>query len=185
MCRKPTPTRRKAYVCNNHGFIKGQELSDWLVFQFPRRTYGLTHVLCLVWVLRHTLVLWYDYLVELLVCLHVEFGSWITKRSWRNIAPVQKEFLYLSRKGHGRWNLEAPDLAGSSANARKDIIDGISCSRSRRGQIAKCVRALHWACVERAWSVIRMSTAATHDGVSIRISCSWFASTSNLGRRHS
>ena len=39
-CRKPTTPRRKAYVWNNQGFSRGQELSDWLGFQ-PRRTKGL------------------------------------------------------------------------------------------------------------------------------------------------
>ena len=28
VCRKPTPPRRKAQVCNNRGFSRGQELSD-------------------------------------------------------------------------------------------------------------------------------------------------------------
>ena len=58
---------------------------------------------------------------------------------------------------------------------------------STRGQIAKCLTTLRWACVERAWPWIRTSTAATNDGVNIRRSrCNgWFASTSNLGRRYS
>ena len=47
--------------------------------------------------------------------------------------------MYTCRDGHERWNLEEPDLEDSSANARKDVIDGINSSRSRRGQIAKCV----------------------------------------------
>ena len=57
--------------------------------------------------------------------------------------PVVKEAVYPYRKGHRhrRWNLEAPDLEESSANARKDVFNGINSSRSR-GQIAKFVRAL-------------------------------------------
>ena len=46
----------------------------------------------------------------------------------------------------GTWK----HLEGSSANARKDVVDGINSSRARREQVEKCVRALRWACVERA-----------------------------------
>ena len=99
------------------------------------------------------------------------------------ILPRRKISLCtLIGKGMGVGTWKRPEE--SSANAGKDVIDGNS-SRTIRGQIAKCVRALRWACVERAWPLIRTPTAATHDGVSIRTSCCWFASTSNLGRRHS
>ena len=56
--------------------------------------------------------------------------------------PAVKEVCVPLWEGHGRWNLEALDLEKSSTNARKDVIDGINSSRSRRGQITKCVRAL-------------------------------------------
>ena len=80
--------------------------------------------------------------------------------------------------------MEEPDLEESSTNARKDVIGDINSSRSRRWQVAKYVRALRWACVKRAWPLIRTSIAATHDGISIRTSC-WFASMSNFVRRDS
>ena len=50
------PAERPNKVCNNQGFSRGQELSDWLGFQSSRRTNWLTHGLCLIWVLRHTVV---------------------------------------------------------------------------------------------------------------------------------
>ena len=124
-------------------------------------------------------------LLKWLVCLHVESGSWITKQSLVNIVPSQNKFVYPYTVGKGMSVETWKHLEESSANTRKDAIDGINSSRSRRGQIAKCVRAPRWACVERGWPLIETSTAATHDGVSIRTSCCRFASTSNLVRRHS
>ena len=60
-----TPPRRKAYLCYNQGFSRGQELSDWLGSQSFRRINRLKHVLCLIWALWHTVVvLWSDSLVE-------------------------------------------------------------------------------------------------------------------------
>ena len=59
-----------------------------------------------------------------------------------NIAPSKNKFVHFYRKGHECWNLEVPGLEESSANARKDVIDCINSSMARRGQIAKCVRAL-------------------------------------------
>ena len=48
--------------------------------------------------------------------------------------------VYVIGKGMsiGTWK----HLEKSSANARKDVIDGINSTRSRREQIAKCVKAL-------------------------------------------
>ena len=94
--------------------------------------------------------------------------------------PVVKQ--YPCTNEHGRWNMEQPDLEENSANARKDVIDVIlagqeGADRETSESIALSLRGKILA--------IRTSTAATHDGVSIRTSCSWFASTSNFGLRHS
>ena len=64
----------------------------------------------------------------------------------------------------GTWK----NLAWKRARRMRQIRNWCNSSRSRRGHIAKCVRALRWASVERALSLMRTSTAATHDGVSIR-----------------
>ena len=54
--------------------------------------------------------------------------------------PVVKGFVYLYRKGQECWNLEAP--VRELGQRSQDVIDCINSSRTRRGQIVTCVRAL-------------------------------------------
>ena len=101
---------------------------------------------------------------------------WVLPRRERSLCTLTGKGMSFET-----WN----HLAESSANARKNVVDGtdISNSRTRRGQIAKSVKAPRWSCVERAWPFIRTLTAATHDVVSVTSSCcnGWFTSTSIFG----
>ena len=81
--------RIPAYVCNNQGFSRGQELSDWLcrvpvvlkdcVRGWRTRASSVWFGCCDVATHGGVIVMIKILLLKWLVRLHVEYGSWISK----------------------------------------------------------------------------------------------------------
>ena len=103
-------------------------------------TSGRTHGPCLIWVLRHTVGFvirsscwngWFSTIWSLAPEIRNKVG-WILRRFETYLCSI-----IVNGRNVGTWK----HLQESSADARKDAIDGVNSWRTTGGEIAKCVRA--------------------------------------------